>query len=55
VLAAIDWDNLVPAAAFVLGAILATVAVLRVVRAVSLMFGAEIRRGRRRPPDDDDT
>lgn len=47
-LAAVDWDNLVPAAAFVLGAIVATVATLRVVRAVAVMFG---RRDRH---DDDD-
>jgi len=37
----------------VLGAILATIAVLRVVRAVTLMFGGELRRTRRRHPDDD--
>ena len=54
-LGATDWANLTVAGAFVLGAILATIAVLRVVRAVSLMFGGELRRTRgRRPPDDDD-
>jgi hypothetical protein len=52
VLAAVDWANLVPAAAFVAGAILATIGVLRVVRAVAVMFGGEIRRGRRRGPSD---
>ena len=53
--AAVDWGSLTPAAAFVLGAILATIAVLRVVRAVSFMFGADLRRRRRRdpPPGDD--
>ena len=39
---AVDWGALVPAAAFVLGAVLATVGVLRVVRAVAVMFA---RRG----------
>lgn len=47
-IAGIDWDQLTPAAAFILGAILATVTVLRVVRAVAMMFGGEIRRARRR-------
>ena len=52
-LGAVDWDNLLPAAAFVLGAVLATIATIRVVRAVAIMFGAELRRGRRREPSDD--
>ena len=52
-LAAHDWSNLTVAGAFVLGAVLATIAVLRVVRAVSVMFGNETRRPRRRPPDPD--
>jgi hypothetical protein len=53
--AAVDWGALTPAAAFVAGAVLATVAVLRVVRAVASMFAAEIRPRRppRRRPDDD--
>jgi hypothetical protein len=46
---------LTPAAAFVAGAVLATVAVLRVVRAVANMFGAEVRRGRRPPPPPSET
>jgi hypothetical protein len=51
--AGVDWSALTPAAAFVAGAVLATVAVLRVVRAVAAMFGGELRRPpRRRPPDD---
>ncbi len=50
-LADIDWSNLQVAGAFVLGAILATIAVLRVVRAVAMMFGGELRRTRRRPGD----
>jgi hypothetical protein len=50
VFGAVDWSALTPAGAFVLGAILATVAVLRVVRAVSVMFGGELHRRRRRPP-----
>lgn len=48
-LAAIDWENLHVAGAFVLGAMLATIAVLRVVRAVTSVF-APYRRHRR---DDD--
>lgn len=50
--AGVNWSALTPAAAFVAGAVLATVAVLRVVRAVATMFGGEIRRGRRPPPPD---
>lgn len=46
-LAAVDWGNLVPAAAFVLGAILATIATIRVVRAVTIMFGGQIHSRRR--------
>lgn len=54
-LASINWENINIAGAFVLGAILATIAVLRVVRAVSSTFTGEIRRSRRkRPPDEDD-
>jgi hypothetical protein len=54
VLGAVDWSNVDVAGAFVLGAVLATIAVLRVVRAVSVMFGADLRRRRHRPPPDDD-
>jgi len=55
VVGAVDWANVDVAGAFVVGAILATVAVLRVVRAVSVMFAdGDRRRGHRRrsPPDD---
>jgi hypothetical protein len=48
VTAAVDWDNLVPAAAFVLGAILATIATIRIVRAVS----GTLREERRKDRDD---
>jgi hypothetical protein len=47
VLDAVNWDTLTPAAAFVAGAVLATIAVLRVVRAVTAMFAGEVRRPRR--------
>jgi hypothetical protein len=43
-MAAVEWDAVNLAGAFVLGAILATVAVLRVVRAVAVMFRQELRR-----------
>jgi ABC-type sulfate transport system permease subunit len=42
----IDWEDLDVAGAFVLGTVLATVAVLRVVRAVSVMFRQERRKDR---------
>jgi uncharacterized membrane protein len=45
--AGIDWHEIDLAGAFVVGAILATIATLRVVRAVAVMFGGEIRRARR--------
>lgn len=46
---AVDWSNLTHAGAFIVGAILATVATLRVVRAVATMFeGVEDRRRVRR-------
>lgn len=55
--AAVDWGSLTPAVSFVLGAVVATIAVLRVVRAVAVMFGGELRRTRRprrgRHPDPD--
>ncbi len=47
-LGAVDWDNLVPAAAFVLGAVLATFATLRVVRALTGLFSDTAERHRRR-------
>jgi hypothetical protein len=52
VLAAVDWDNLTVAGAFVLGAVLAALATIRVTRAVAIMFGGEIRRARRPRRDD---
>jgi hypothetical protein len=53
VLGAVDWANLQVAGAFVLGAILATVAVLRVVRAVAVLFGPDQYRHVPRRRDDD--
>lgn len=53
-LAALDWTTVEAAGAFVLGAVLATIAVLRVVRAVTTMFGNEIRRDRLRPREKED-
>ena len=50
---AAGWEDLTHAGAFLLGAVLATIAVLRVVRAVTSVFeGLEARRSsrRRRPP-----
>lgn len=49
---AAEWADLKVAGAFVAGAVLATLAVLRVVRALTTMFGAEMRR--RPPPRDRD-
>ena len=52
---AVEWDNFELAAAFILGATLATVATIRVVRAVSTMFGGELRRrGRASAPAEGD-
>lgn len=57
-IAGIDWENVNVAGAFVVGAILATIATLRVVRAVSSMFANDDERRRIRSPrrreDDDD-
>ena len=47
-LAAVEWSNLTIAGAFILGAILATVATLRVVHAVTTLF--EVGPSRRRRP-----
>ena len=49
-LAAIDWDNLSHATAFLLGATLATIATLRVMRYVTDYYA---RRGRPRRRNDD--
>lgn len=50
----VQWDDLTVAAAFTLGAVLATIACLRVVRAVTNVFdsAAPRRLPRDRPPDD---
>jgi hypothetical protein len=53
VLGAVDWGNLQVAGAFLLGAIFATIATLRVVRAVTNFF-AGVDRTRRLPRRDDD-
>lgn len=42
--AAVDWSNLTVAGAFVLGAVLATVATLRVVRSLTNLFSSVDRR-----------
>lgn len=50
-----DWSAVTSAGAFVLGATLATIAVLRVMRAVGAVFDElDGRRRRRRPPTGDD-
>ena len=46
---AVNWSALTPAAAFVLGTILATVAVLRIVRYVFAVRRDELRRDRDEP------
>jgi hypothetical protein len=45
-LAGVEWQNVNIAGAFVLGAILATVATIRIVRAVSIMLRKEGRKDR---------
>lgn len=50
---AVDWGDLAPAGAFVAGAVVATFAVLRVVRHLAVMFGGDRYRRHRRPPPDD--
>ena len=52
-LGAIDWENVTHAGAFLLGAVLATVAMLRVVRAVTTLFDDTTRRRHRRRDDED--
>lgn len=53
-IAAVDWENLTVAGAFVLGAALATFATIRVVRNVTSIFEGEPKRTfwRRRRGDD---
>jgi hypothetical protein len=46
VLAGIEWENVNIAGAFIIGAVLATVATIRIVRAVSIMLRDEQRRHR---------
>jgi uncharacterized membrane protein YesL len=61
VLADVDWASLTFAGAFVVGAALATIAMLRVMRAVLAIFedDPQLRRRQRRrppePPDDEET
>jgi uncharacterized protein (DUF2062 family) len=50
VVAKIDWASVHLAGAFVLGAILATIATLRVTRAVADMFREQRRRDREGRP-----
>ena len=45
-----SWGDLTHAAAFLVGAALATIATLRIVRHVAVLFGGD--RYRRRHPDD---
>ena len=48
------WENVSLAGAFLLGAILATIACLRIVRAVTVLFDGTRHRRRWRRRDDDD-
>lgn len=41
--AGVEWESVNLAGAFILGAILATIATLRVVRAVAAMFAGQLR------------
>lgn len=52
-LGAIDWSNLTHASAFLLGAALATIATLRVMRIVSDFYSGQERRPRRRRSDEE--
>jgi hypothetical protein len=45
-IAAVDWSNLTVAAAFVLGAILATIATIRIVRVAASTLREERRKDR---------
>jgi hypothetical protein len=51
--AGVEWSNLTLAGAFIAGAVLATVAVLRVVRAVTAIFRRDDENPRTRTPPDD--
>jgi hypothetical protein len=46
VLAGIEWENVNIAGAFIIGAVLATVATIRIVRAVSIMLRDEQHKHR---------
>jgi hypothetical protein len=52
VFAAVDWASLHVAGAFILGAVFATVATIRVMRAVAGLLASELRRQRRDSGDD---
>ncbi len=50
----VEWDNVNLAGAFILGAVLATIGTIRVVRAVTTLFqDAPLRRRRRLPGEPD--
>jgi hypothetical protein len=54
VLAGVNVEAVTHAGAFLIGAIIATIAVLRVVRHVAVLFGGEHYRHPRRRPDEPD-
>lgn len=45
-IAAIDWENVNLAGAFIIGAVLATIATIRIMRVVSGAFRSERRKDR---------
>lgn len=45
-LAGINWDDVTVATAFVLGAVLATIATIRIMRAISSLFREEREKDR---------
>lgn len=51
-LATTDWENVTHAGAFLLGAVLATFATLRIMRSVTNFFGSTERERRRRERED---
>jgi len=53
VLGAVDWSNLTVAGAFIVGAVLAAVAALRMMRFMLGIFEADPRLRRRRRHDDE--
>jgi len=52
-IATVDWNDATLTAAFILGAILATLATLRIVRAVASMFAGQIHRDPTKEQPDD--